>query len=201
MEPNEKRKSSVGMRLRCASAQFGWCRSTRASMPRSGRRSARSRQDRLHGGDAAQVGAASRARRGSAAWPDDGGVRADQGAGARGPRAAAGQRDSAEGVGVFCEGGARPPIEAMIAFIDDHRKVYGVEPICRVLPIAPSTYHDHAARRRNPATPAARAGGTRSADRDPAGLGGELPGLRRAQGLAAAAREKGSGPRAARSRG
>ena len=29
----------------------------------------------------------------------------------------------------------------MIAFIDDHRGVYGVEPICRVLPIAPSTYH------------------------------------------------------------
>ena len=35
----------------------------------------------------------------------------------------------------------------MIAFIDDHRPVYGVEPICRVLPIAPSTYHAHAARR------------------------------------------------------
>jgi putative transposase len=28
----------------------------------------------------------------------------------------------------------------MVAFIDDHRKTYGVEPICRVLPIAPSTY-------------------------------------------------------------
>ena len=29
----------------------------------------------------------------------------------------------------------------MIAFIDDHRGAYGVEPICGVLPIAPSTYH------------------------------------------------------------
>ncbi len=38
----------------------------------------------------------------------------------------------------------------MIGFIDEHRKEYGVEPICRVLPIAPSTYHDHAARRRDP---------------------------------------------------
>jgi transposase InsO family protein len=38
----------------------------------------------------------------------------------------------------------------MIAFIDDHRQVYGVEPICRVLPIAPSTYHAHAARRADP---------------------------------------------------
>ena len=27
----------------------------------------------------------------------------------------------------------------MIAFIDEHREVYGVEPICKVLPIAPST--------------------------------------------------------------
>ncbi len=39
----------------------------------------------------------------------------------------------------------------MIAFIDDHREVHGVEPICRVLPIAPSTYHVHAARRADPA--------------------------------------------------
>ena len=34
----------------------------------------------------------------------------------------------------------------MIAFIDDHRQAYGDEPICRVLPIAPSTYHAQAAR-------------------------------------------------------
>jgi putative transposase len=27
-----------------------------------------------------------------------------------------------------------------ITFIDQHRATYGVEPICRVLPIAPSTY-------------------------------------------------------------
>jgi putative transposase len=40
----------------------------------------------------------------------------------------------------------------MIAFIDDHRGAYGVEPICRVLPIAPSTYHAHDARRRRPDT-------------------------------------------------
>jgi putative transposase len=38
----------------------------------------------------------------------------------------------------------------MITFIDDHREVYGVEPICRVLPIALSTYHAHVARRVNP---------------------------------------------------
>lgn len=32
----------------------------------------------------------------------------------------------------------------MIAFIDGHRAAHGVEPICKVLPIAPSTYHAHA---------------------------------------------------------
>ena len=34
----------------------------------------------------------------------------------------------------------------MIAFINEHRDIYGVEPICKVLPIAPSTYRLHAAR-------------------------------------------------------
>lgn len=38
----------------------------------------------------------------------------------------------------------------MTAFIDDHRGTYGVEPICRVLPIAPSTYHERVAQRRDP---------------------------------------------------
>jgi transposase InsO family protein len=38
----------------------------------------------------------------------------------------------------------------MIAFIDEHRAAHGVEPICRVLPIAPSTYHAHATRRADP---------------------------------------------------
>ena len=43
----------------------------------------------------------------------------------------------------------------MIAFIDQYRSAYGVEPICRVLPIAPSTYRAQAHRRANvEATPA-----------------------------------------------
>jgi putative transposase len=33
----------------------------------------------------------------------------------------------------------------MVRLIDDHRGEYGVEPICRVLPIAPSTYYAHKA--------------------------------------------------------
>jgi len=38
----------------------------------------------------------------------------------------------------------------MITFIDNHREVYGVEPICKVLPIAPSTYYAHVVRRADP---------------------------------------------------
>ena len=45
----------------------------------------------------------------------------------------------------------------MIAFIDEHRRAYGVEPICRVLPIAPSIYHEHVARRADPSRMPARA--------------------------------------------
>jgi len=45
----------------------------------------------------------------------------------------------------------------MIAFIDDHRDAYGVEPICKVLPIAPSTYHARVAQRFDPAKLSARA--------------------------------------------
>ena len=44
----------------------------------------------------------------------------------------------------------------MIAFIDEHRGAYGVEPICRVLPIAPSTYHKHVVRRADPSRLPAR---------------------------------------------
>jgi hypothetical protein len=39
----------------------------------------------------------------------------------------------------------------MTRFIDDHRGEYGVESICRVIPIAPSTYYEEKARETNPA--------------------------------------------------
>jgi putative transposase len=45
----------------------------------------------------------------------------------------------------------------VIDFIDEHRAIHGVEPICCVLPIAPSTYHAHAARRADPDKLPARA--------------------------------------------
>jgi putative transposase len=45
----------------------------------------------------------------------------------------------------------------MVSFIDDHREVYGVEPICAELPIAPSTYYDHKARQADPSLLSERA--------------------------------------------
>jgi putative transposase len=38
----------------------------------------------------------------------------------------------------------------MVAFIDAHRDEYGVEPICAMLPIAPSTYYEAKAREADP---------------------------------------------------
>ena len=40
----------------------------------------------------------------------------------------------------------------MVAFIDQHRATYGVEPICAVVPIAPSTYFLRKARQQDPTT-------------------------------------------------
>jgi len=45
----------------------------------------------------------------------------------------------------------------MVDFIDEHRDAYGVEPICRVLPIAPATYHEQRRRRDDPGRRPARA--------------------------------------------
>jgi transposase InsO family protein len=45
----------------------------------------------------------------------------------------------------------------MIAFMETHREAFGVEPVCRVLQIAPATFHRHAAIARNPDLASARA--------------------------------------------
>jgi putative transposase len=38
----------------------------------------------------------------------------------------------------------------MVSFIEEHREVHGVEPICQQLPIAPSTYYEQKAREADP---------------------------------------------------
>ena len=45
----------------------------------------------------------------------------------------------------------------MVDFIEEHREGYGVEPICAMLPIAPSTYYEHRVWRKYPERRSARA--------------------------------------------
>ena len=45
----------------------------------------------------------------------------------------------------------------MVRYVDDHQDRFGVEPICAVLPIAPSTYYAHRARSRDPSLRGPRA--------------------------------------------
>ena len=45
----------------------------------------------------------------------------------------------------------------MVSFVDEHRDEYGVEPICEMIPIAPSTFYEQIARRLNPDLRPARA--------------------------------------------
>src|SRR6185312_11721160 len=64
-----------------------------------------------------------------------------------------------EASGQFLRGGARPPTQEVVDFIDDNREEFGVEPICTVLrsagvSVAPSTYY--AAKSRAPSQRAQR---------------------------------------------
>ena len=71
----------------------------------------------------------------------------DEGPRAGGPRAQASQRDLEEG-SQFLRGGARPPAQEVAAFIDANRddvvagRRLGVELICSVLQVAPSSYYE-----------------------------------------------------------
>ena len=50
-----------------------------------------------------------------------------------------------------------PPVQRMTNFINEHRQVHGVELICKVLQIAPSTYYARLAMRVDPSKLSARA--------------------------------------------
>jgi hypothetical protein len=110
-------------------------------------------QDRLHGGDAAQLG--SRRRSGTRAF------------GPAQPRTNASgsalERESLELRWVneilrkasvyFTQAELDRRFKPRIALVDDHRGVCGVGPICKLLPTAPLTCHTHATRRAHPARP------------------------------------------------
>src|SRR5919204_556829 len=61
------------------------------------------------------------------------------------PRPAQRKRHPQGGLGFF-GGGARPAPAEMTRFIDAHRDRFGVEPICQVLQVAPSSYYARKAR-------------------------------------------------------
>ena len=56
----------------------------------------------------------------------------------------------------FRPGGARPPLQTLRAFIDRYRHAYDVEPICKVMQVAPSGYWRHDVQQRKPALRCAR---------------------------------------------
>ncbi len=94
-----------------------------------------------------------------------------------------------------CCRGTRPPLEAVIAFIDEPREEYEVEPICRVLPAKPhsgcvGSPHRRitSARRGRPTLPACPCAPKRCgvAGGDQARVRCQLPRLWRAQDVAAA---------------
>ena len=56
-------------------------------------------------------------------------------------RAQTSQRNYTQGCRYWSVGGDGPSTQVMVDFIDDHKNNYGTLSICRVLPIAPSTYY------------------------------------------------------------
>ncbi len=45
----------------------------------------------------------------------------------------------------------------MVTYMDEYKGRFGVEPICAILPLAPSTYYEHKAQERDPERRSARA--------------------------------------------
>src|SRR4029453_5224247 len=94
----------------------------------------------VHDGNLAPVGASGRAGCRPPSGPDHRRTGAPEPPRTGKMWGAAPQGGFGTGMGFFRPGGARPPSEVMVAFTDQPRDTYGVEPICAVLPIAPSTY-------------------------------------------------------------
>ena len=89
----------------------------------------------------------------------------------------------------------------MVRFIDDHRDAYGVEPICAVLPIAPSTYFRHKLSSADPTRRRRGRSATTSCARDSRVWTRASSGVRAAEGVEATAAATASRARAAASAG
>ena len=62
------------------------------------------------------------------------------------------QRDPKEALGIFYSGTDRPPVPVsqVVSFIKRHRVDFGVDSMCKVLPITPSIYYQRIAIGRDP---------------------------------------------------
>jgi transposase-like protein len=82
----------------------------------------------------------------------------------------------------FAQAETRPPSDVMVGFINDHRDAYGVEPICAVLPIAPSLYYELRAGSGVPTGGRCARAGTKRSAATSVGCGGrhDVYGLRKA---------------------
>ena len=102
-------------------------------------------------------------------------------------------------IGVFCPGGARPPVSQMTDFIEEHREGFGVEPICKRAADRPVDVSINGPPSRGiPSAPRARAKTDAALRLEiDAGLRGEPGALRCPKGLAAACVARVSTSRAA----
>src|SRR5215212_11005094 len=119
----------------------------RAGRVEAGRSTACRRAVGPESGDAAQLGRGTgpgrvRAQPGAAV----GGIGGGPGTSAAGGGAGTRERDPQDLGRVFRPGGARPPTQVIVDYIDSYRGRFGVEPVCAVLAeagiqIAPSSYY------------------------------------------------------------
>ena len=174
MEQCQSTRETPARRTRPSSGNgpCGWCSSTRASTRRSGRRSSRLLEKLKVNHESLRIWVR-KAETDAGTRP---GLTTDERTKMKelereNRRAAPGQRDLEGGLG-FLRRGARPATAQIVAFIDDHRDRFGVEPICRVLTehgckIAPNTYW--VAKKRPPSARAVRDEELQGRDRSASG--------------------------------
>ena len=134
-------------------------------------------------GDVASGGPAFRARPRRRPWAALGRAPSAEGAGPAEPRVAPSQRESARGQRVFRSGRARPPVQAMIAFINEHRACCGSSRWQGAVDPPGDPSRPRCPGRRSCESAAGRAPRRRSLRQEPPGPVGDLRRLRRPQGM------------------
>ena len=126
------------MRRRCESARCGWCSPIRANTPRSGRRFVRFGEKFGCAAETLRLWV----RQSERDQGDRSGLTTDQLEELKTLRRENRELRRANEIlrkasAYFAQAELDRPSEAMTAFVDQHRKAYGVEPICAQLPMRP----------------------------------------------------------------